>query len=76
MPVFNFLDTFATNMLLPISALLICIYVGWVLPRGFIKDELTNHGALAGRMAGVVAFIVRYVAPGLIMVVFAAQIAG
>jgi len=76
MPVFSFLDTFATNMLLPISALLICIYVGWVLPRGFIKDELTNHGAFASRMAPAVAFIVRYLAPALILVVFIAQISG
>lgn len=76
MSVFSFLDTFATNFLLPISALLICVYVGWVLPRGFIEDELTNHGAFASRMAPTVAFIVRYLAPVLIIVVFLAQVLG
>lgn len=74
MSIFNFLDTFATNMLLPISALLICIYVGWVLPRGFMKGELSNHGAFKSRMAPAVAFIVRYLAPVLIIVVFLAQL--
>lgn len=74
--VFDFLDTFATNLLLPISALLICIYVGWVLPRGFIVDQLTNHGAFASRIAPVIAFLVRYLAPALILVVFLAQVIG
>ncbi|MCM1223915.1 MAG: sodium-dependent transporter [Lachnospiraceae bacterium] len=74
MPLFDFLDAFATNMLLPISALLICLYVGWVLPRGFIADELTNHGILRGRAAGLVAFIIRFLAPALILIVFIAQI--
>lgn len=74
MSLFNFLDTFATNMLLPISALLICVYVGWALPRGFIKDELTNRGTLPARFAPVIAFIVRYLAPALILTIFVVQI--
>lgn len=76
MSLFNFLDTFATNLLLPISALLICVYVGWVLPRGFIGEQLTNHGSFVSRMAPIVAFLVRYLAPALIIVVFIAQIMG
>ncbi|MCM1450797.1 MAG: sodium-dependent transporter [Clostridium sp.] len=74
MPLFDFLDAFATNMLLPISALLICIYVGWILPRGFIVGELTNHGILRGRSAALIAFLIRYLAPALILIVFIAQI--
>lgn len=66
MSVFDFLDNFATNLLLPLSALAICVYVGWVLPRGFIKDQLTNHGAFASRMAAPVAVLIRYVCPVLI----------
>lgn len=70
MPVFDFLDTFATNLLLPLSALAICIYVGWVLPRGFIRDELSNFGTLPAKSAPLVAALIRYVCPILIVVIF------
>lgn len=69
MPLFDFLDTFATNLLLPISAEAICIYVGWVLPRRFIIDELTNYGSFALKMAPAIAFLVRWVCPVLIALV-------
>lgn len=69
MPVFDFLDFFATNIMLPVSSFLICIYVGWVLPRNFIADELSNHGAFFSRAAAPVAFLIRYIAPVLIALV-------
>ncbi len=71
---FDFLDNVATNILLPLSALAICIYVGWVLPRGFIREQLTNHGQLAGRMAAPVATLIRYVCPLLIAGILVAKI--
>lgn len=70
MAVFDFFDTFATNILLPVSALAICIYVGWVLPRDFIRQELSNHGALPAKAAPLVAALIRYVCPALIAIIF------
>lgn len=74
MPVFDFLDFFATNIMLPVSSFLICVYVGWVLPKGFIADELSNHGTFFSRTAAPVAFLIRYVAPVLIAMVLLAKI--
>lgn len=74
MSIFDFLDFFATNILLPVSSFLICIYVGWVLPKGFIADELSNHGTFFSRAAAPVAFLIRYVAPVLIAMVLLAKI--
>ena len=74
MPVFDFLDFFATNIMLPVSSFLICMYVGWVLPKNFISDELSNHGALFTRAAAPVAFLIRYIAPVLIALVLLAKI--
>ncbi len=73
MPLFDFFDTFTTNLLLPVSSLAISIYVGWVLPKSFIAEQLTNFGALGGRSVGVVRFAVRYVAPVLISVILIAK---
>ena len=69
MPLFDFLDTFATNLLLPVSALAICLYVGWVLPRDFIREQMSNFGTLPARLSGLVAALVRFVAPALIALI-------
>ncbi|MEG1915943.1 MAG: sodium-dependent transporter [Muribaculaceae bacterium] len=64
--IFDFLDTFATNILLPISSILLCIYVGWILPHDFMKQELNNHGTMKSYSFPIVLFIVRFLAPILI----------
>lgn len=70
MPVFDFLDTFTTNILLPTSAFCICIYVGWVLKKKFIKQELTNYGSFRSPLAPIVSFLIRWVCPILIAAIF------
>ena len=70
MPVFDFLDTFTTNILLPASAFCICIYVGWVLKKKFIKQELTNYGSFRSPLAPIVSFLIRWVCPILIAAIF------
>lgn len=69
MPLFDFLDTFATNLLLPVSALLVCLYVGWKLPRNFIHEQLSNFSSLPAKTAPLIALIIRYIAPVLITVI-------
>ncbi|MDE7376611.1 MAG: sodium-dependent transporter [Muribaculaceae bacterium] len=69
MPLFDFLDTVCTNLMLPLSALLICVYVGWVLPKDFISQQLSHHGKHAAASAPLVAFLVRWICPLLISVI-------
>lgn len=72
--VFDFLDSLTTNFLLPMSAIGICIYVGWVLHRDFIKDELTNYGSFHSHAAPVVQFLVKFICPVLITSILVSQI--
>ena len=60
---FDFLDTFATNLLLPLVSIGVCVYVGWFAPRGLLRDQLTNGGSVRSRMTMFVLFVIRYVAP-------------
>lgn len=71
--IFDFLDTMATNIMLPVGGILLCIYMGWVAPRSFFKNELTNNGALTSHAFGVIAFIVKWIAPVLIALVLVGQ---
>ena len=67
--IFDFLDNTATNIMLPIGSLLLCIYVGWFAPKGFFKGQLINNGALRMRIYPAILFAVRWIAPVMIAMV-------
>lgn len=67
--IFSLLDTVATNVMLPVCAFFTCIYMGWVAPRGMFVSELTNDGTLRSRFAPIVLFIVKWIAPVLILII-------
>lgn len=69
MTVFDFLDNFTTNILLPVVSIGVCVYMGWFAPEGLLKSELSNGGALRSRATGPVLFIIRYIAPLLIALI-------
>ncbi len=73
MTIFDFLDTVATNIMLPVGGILICIYMGWIAPRSFFRNEMTNGGTLKSRIFGIVAFIVKWIAPLLIATILVSQ---
>ena len=74
MTIFDFLDSTATNLLLPVCAFVGCIYVGWVLPRRYLQDELTNHGTFGSFAYPMVLFSTRFVAPLLIVFILFSQL--
>ena len=70
MTVFDVLDFVSSNVMLPVGALLICIFVGWRLPRSLADVELPEETVNARR---VVLFLLRYVCPiGIIAVLVTA----
>lgn len=74
MNLFDFLDTVATNYMLPTVAISTCIYIGWFAPKQFFRKELSNHGTLSGTFIPAIMFIVKYIAPVLIAVILLAKI--
>ena len=70
--IFDFLDKLCSNWLLPAGGLLFTLFVGWKMSRADVYDEFTNGGALRGnvRLFPLVWFLLRYVAPIGIAVVF------
>lgn len=72
--VFDFLDTVSTNILLPISALLLCVYVSWILPKNFIEQELTNSGDNPTSTVPLIKFLVKFICPLLIAAILIAKI--
>lgn len=70
--IFDFLDTVATNVMLPLASIFLCVFMGWRKP-GLLRGELANYDPEGHRLAGVVAFVVRWVAPLLILAVLIAN---
>jgi len=70
--IFDFLDKLCSNWLLPAGGLLFTIFAGWKMSRDDVYDEFTNGGTLRtnARVFGVVRFLIRFVAPVGIVIVF------
>ncbi|MBR1569191.1 MAG: sodium-dependent transporter [Bacteroidales bacterium] len=62
---FDFADSFASNVLLVAGGVLSVILAGWVMPKKEVFAELTNRGTkpLNVKLFPVVYFLLRYVAP-------------
>lgn len=69
MTIFNFLDNITANYMLPIGALLISIFAGWIMPRDFMRNELRPVGAPARTIYTIIGNGVRWIVPGLILIV-------
>lgn len=72
--IFDACDAFTANILMPLGALIMAVYVGWFAPKGMMTDQLTNGGTLKNRLAGPVMFLLKWVTPPLIIVIFAASL--
>jgi len=65
LPLFDFADSFASNVLLILGGVLSVVLAGWVMPRKAVFSELTNGGSLRRnvKLFPLVYFLLRYVAP-------------
>lgn len=74
---FDWIDRLTGAYLPPMGALATIIFLGWVMKREDIRDELSNHGTL--RIAWFPVFyniLVRFLAPLALLVVLVAGIMG
>jgi neurotransmitter:Na+ symporter, NSS family len=67
---FDLLDFTSSNLLLPLGGFCIVMFVGWYMTKKDIEDELTNSGKLRAIYFPVYLFLIRFVAPIAIAIVF------
>ena len=67
---FDNLDMLSAKILLPIGAFFIVIFVGWIMGKKTFNEEITNDGKLKLSIKGVIYFIIKYLAPIAIAVIF------
>ena len=68
--VLDFLDSFSSNVLMTLGGLLCVIFVGWIMPREAVRDEITNGGTVNRRTFRLLYFLMRYLAPLAVLSIF------
>ena len=68
--IFDMMDYAASNIFMLLGGLFTAVYVGWILDRKVIHDQMTNGGRLKGAMEPFLIFCLRYVAPVSIIFIF------
>ena len=71
---FDLLDFVTAKIMLPLSGLLVCLFVGWYLKRSLSYEELTNGGLQKASYFPLYMFILKYVAPVAIVLIFANEL--
>jgi len=67
-PIFDFCDKLTSNFLMTFGALLFVIFVGWKMKKSEVEREITNDGTKNRKSFRPIFFIIRYVAPVLILI--------
>ena len=70
MNLFDSLDFVTANIMLPVGALLTCLFVGWRLDREVLHAQMTNNGTLPFRIYRVFILLLRYFCPAVLLLVF------
>lgn len=70
MNLFDGLDFLTAKIMLPIGGMFVSIFVSWKLDRKMVRDEVTNWGTLRAPYYPLLIFILRYITPIGILLIF------
>ena len=68
----DFFDFLSNSVMMPIVALLTCIFVGWIIKPKVIIDEVRESSKF--RLAGAWTIMIKYIAPILVIVILVANV--
>lgn len=68
--IFDSFDKLVSMILLPLNGLLVVILCGYAVSKKYLKDQLTNNGTINTKIVDLVMFIIKYITPVLILIVF------
>lgn len=67
---FSILEDTSSNILLPLGGLLIVLFVAWIFGKDKLKAEISSGGKYKVRYFSIYLFIIRFIAPVAIALVF------
>ncbi len=72
---FDLFDFLTAKFLMPLGGILITTFVGWYLRRRLVVSQLTNNGTVRVRCLYLLLFLIRWVAPIGVAIVFLNELA-
>lgn len=72
--IFDLLDNLTSSYMLTISGFLIVVYAGWFMPKEKLQGEITLNSGSIAKYYSVFLFLIRYIAPIAIILVFLSKI--
>lgn len=73
--IFGWFDYATAMFIMPVGGIFITLFVGWCLKRQLLIDELTNNGTLKVKGLKFLVFLIRWVAPVGVGLVFLNEVA-
>lgn len=70
MRIFDILDECTANILIPLGGFFTTIFVGWRMDRKLLRNEFTNYGALRSTMLPLLIFLLKYICPIIMLIIF------
>ena len=67
---FDICNNLTANYGMPIGSLIFAVFVGWFLGRKKVRDELSNKGVLPVRYFPYYLFVIRFIVPIAIIIIF------
>lgn len=71
---FDLCDSLSSNLMMPLGGLFIVLFAGWVLSPRKLRDEMTSGLKYGTRVFPVIRFLIRFVIPVVIGILFASRI--
>lgn len=72
--IFDLLDMLSSNYLMTIGGLLIVVFAGWRISEKRLRKVFTTNGTYNNRIFPIFRFVVRYVSPVAVAVIFLSKI--
>lgn len=70
---FDLLDAFTSNVLMPVGGLLLAVFVGWSMKKEYFYDELTCGNTIKIGVKEFLYYVIKFVIPIVIIVIFINQ---
>ena len=71
--ILDFLDFISNSVMMPLAALMACVFVGWIIKPKAIIDEVKSSGPFKAEKMFTV--MVKFIAPVLLVVILVAYVA-
>lgn len=68
--IFDLFDYTTTTLMLPLCGILITYFIGWKVNKQIFINELTNNGSIKCATANLMIWILKYIAPVLLLITF------